>query len=274
MPLYKHIRAWPDLPPGSPRKATETMVLEFKGTHDPDSGEQAKDMAALANVFGGVILVGVPENADAFDRLLLPVKDVKSVVRDYENAARDLLAPRPFVEVAVVSCPHRASHAMVAVNVDPHPGQLVGARIPNSEGWRFPIRTAMRHSTYVDPEKAMLYSHAQTRKAAVLLSAIEPGAHIYVHVVESVEGPHGTNSVDEWLTGRFVSLDVASNKVCIEATLSIANQIYPIHAPLEDVEAVWLGQPHWAIRLSGRIRQRLGRPGSGIFYIPGGGARP
>ncbi len=73
MPTYKQIRSWADLPSEPPKRAQESYELDFKSEHKKDGSEQAKDMAAFANARGGVVLIGVAESADNYERRLLEV---------------------------------------------------------------------------------------------------------------------------------------------------------------------------------------------------------
>ena len=74
---YKRIYDWKDLPPVPPDKAPETYALDFKVQHKSHPAEHAKDMAAFANAYGGVLLVGVSEKADNYERCLLSVVEAK-----------------------------------------------------------------------------------------------------------------------------------------------------------------------------------------------------
>jgi hypothetical protein len=271
MGTYRAIRDWSDLPGGSPSEASETYELDFKAEHETDGGEQAKDMAAFANAFGGVILIGVAEKADTFTRKLLSIGEAEIVAKDYENAARELLSPRPLVDPSIIRLPEDESRALVAVNVDPFPGQLVGARLPQTQAWRFPVRTAARHCTYLDPEKQMIYSDPRTRKAAILLSSIEPTSKkIFVQVMERREADQQFSNRDRIYEGEFRGLDVHKNSVSLAVRLD--DQIMPIAVPLEDVQAVWTGGGLWTVRLDGAIRfQKFGKGSWSIFYISGRG---
>jgi predicted HTH transcriptional regulator len=75
-------------------------------------------MAAFANAFGGVILLGVAEKADSYSRCLNSILDAKAAAKDYEDTARDMLAPRPLVDPVVIVYPEDPQQAIVAVNVD------------------------------------------------------------------------------------------------------------------------------------------------------------
>lgn len=274
MPLYQPIRDWSDLPPGPPSKSAESLALDFKSEHHRNIAEHAKDMAAFANAFGGVLLVGVAESADAFTRSLMPLRAAKAAARDYENAARDLLSPRPLVDPSILLFPEDESLALVAVNIDPYPGQLIGAKMPNTMAWRFPIRTAARHTTYVDPENFMIHADPRTRKAAVLLCSIASTERksVWVQLMERRELPEFVGNTEELLQGELRSVDVMKNTACFSVRLEDGSRILPIDVPLEDIEAVWKWIGGWTVRLNGALRFRQSPEGSRVIsYMSGRG---
>jgi predicted HTH transcriptional regulator len=128
---YRRIHAWPNLPGTGPKEARETYELEFKGldgiTFHRDPEEHAKDIAALANLIGGVILIGIDETADIWGRARLPMKDAQSIADYFTETARDFVRPRVMIEALTVPSPDGCT-GLVAVNVEPHPDQLVGSR--------------------------------------------------------------------------------------------------------------------------------------------------
>lgn len=277
MPSYCKILEWADLPPVPPAQARETYELDFKGFHQNDSDEQAKDMAAFANCLGGVILVGVAERADAFDRTMLTVQEARVAARSYEDAARDLLAPRPSVDAVILINPADSSRGLVAVNIDPFPGQLVAARLSRSDAWRFPVRVASRHTAYLNPEQAMIYSVPQARKAAILLASIPEQARkgVYVQMMERKESTDDVHCSEELYEAELVSVSAETNAVELRVKCGL-DQPFPVCAPLEDVVAVWNSRGSWHIRVAGAIRHRTIGEGGGksIFFMSGRGPTP
>jgi len=272
MPSYYKILAWADLPQVPPAQARETYELDFKAAHHNDSDEQAKDIAAFANCLGGVILVGVAERADGFDRTMLPIQEARLAARSYEDAARDLLAPRPNVDAVVLSNPADSTRSIVAVNVDPFPGQLVAARLSRSDAWRFPVRVASRHTAYLNPEQAMIYSDPRSRKAAILLANIGPSQckDVFVQIMERKETHEGVECREELYEAQLLGVSIDSNAVELTVKCGL-DKPFPVVAPLEDVAAVWSAHGRWHIRVNGTIRHRpIGKGGGrSIFFISG-----
>jgi hypothetical protein len=257
--MNRRLHKWSDLPPGAPSATPESWAWDFKAVHTSDASEHAKDIAAFANAMGGVIVVGVHEKADSYSRNLLPTGAAYQAARDYEDAARDLLSPRPVLDAVVVRNPEDESLALLAVNVEPFPGQLIGARIAKTHGWRYPIRTAARHCTFLDPERAMIYSDPRTRKAAILLASIEAAAtkSVYVQLMDRVEIPELECNTEVLLSAELRNVDVTTNTVTLAVRLADNSEIVTVHAPLEDVVAVWKASGTWMIRLNGALRTHM-----------------
>jgi hypothetical protein len=278
MKLYQPIRDWSDLPPGPPSRAQETFALDFKAEHQRQPAEQAKDIAAFANAFGGVILVGVPEKSDSYTRKLVSEAAAREIALDYENAARDLLAPRPIIDPCIVRCPQDDGRALVAVNVDPFPGQLIGARCTGSDSWSFPLRTAARHTAYLDPEKMMLYSDARTRKASILLASITEADRkaVWVRLSYRREIGGGFSTTEDLFQGELQNVDIEGNSVTLSVRIPDVHDgkdaTVGIWAPLEDVDAVWRVHGKWYIRLNGAVRAfQMGSKGMAVVYMAGRG---
>lgn len=274
----RYIYTWSDLPPGPPSAAPESWALDFKSMHTADASEHAKDIAAFANAMGGVILVGAHEKSDSYSRNPLPIAAAQQAARDYEDAARDLLSPRPVIDPVIIRNPADEALALLAVNVDPFPGQLIGARIAKTNGWRYPIRTAARHCTFLDPEKVMIYSDPRTRKAAILLATIEASQikTVYVQLMERVELPDSESNTEVLLPAELRSVDVATNTVTLAVRLADDSEIVTAYAPLEDVGAVWKASGSWRLRLNGSllthiVHTRYDPPRRRVEYMSGRG---
>lgn len=259
---YRPIKQWSDLPASAPRDLPESIALDFKADHARDAGEHAKDMAAFANVLGGTILVGAAEKADSYERKLLPVASAVAAARDYEDAARDLLAPAPMVDAVVIPFPGNGGLALVAVNVDPFAGQMVGARLPGLAAWRFPMRTAARHTSYLDPVHMMIHSDPKTRKVAILLGGIPVSERkpLQIQIMERYEMEIFSNT-EEVRDGELLDVDPATNTVSVSALVHDRSEVVRFLVPLEDVQAVWRTPPGWSIRINGALVFRRDRQG-------------
>ncbi len=158
----------------------------------------------------------------------------------------------------------------MAVNVDPFPGQLIGAKIPGTEGWRFPIRTATRHTTYLDPEKAMIYADPRSRKAAILLRDLSPNVDVWVHVAVAQKFGVEYTTGSARFPGTWRRLDEQTNTL----ELVLRTQEDPavqVHAPLEDARAVWTDEGRRALRLAGTVQivKVAINVEAVVFYSPG-----
>lgn len=275
MTRFKPIREWSDLSGMSP-SALETYAIDFKAQHNREPNEHAKDIAAFANAFGGAILVGVAEKSDSFMRNLMPIAEARRVALDYENAARDLLAPRPIVDPCLILPDPDGATALVAINVEPFAGQLIGAKLSPADAWRFPVRTAARHTTYFDPEKVMIYSDPRARKASILLDSIpeQERTTVYLQLLEH-RAINGVISASEgFFQGSLVTTVPADNMVHFNAQVPDQQKVVDISvcAPLEDIDAVWKAHGKWHVRLNGMIVLHKGEKGArSLRYLSGRG---
>jgi hypothetical protein len=89
----------------------EDLVLEFKGmlpklkdTEKLDRLELAKDVAAMANSAGGLILYGMHEHQECASKIE-PVEGIEKARQRIIKAVSDLVTPIPVVEVGCLSSP-------------------------------------------------------------------------------------------------------------------------------------------------------------------------
>ena len=143
---YPGVQTFADVPPPGPfnLNAREGEQFDFKKTASPkDRAEQAKDMAAFANVFGGVILIGADLRAGVVTHPGISHAHAHQLADAYEQAAKDLCVPVP--RVAAISIPLPSAPAtltILAINIDPSV-HLVGASEQKTidTPWRFPARS-------------------------------------------------------------------------------------------------------------------------------------
>lgn len=248
----------------------EEYTLEFKRTVDPaNRAELAKDVATLANMYGGSILIGAVETAAGVDYPGLPAAHAKLVQEGYTFAVRDFCSPHPIFAVREILNPDDNDRVVVAVSVEPFPDQPVGAAAADKErrptdAWRFPIRVRS-HATFASPDQLMLWFNPQTRRAAIGLSQIPEGTRV-AYFCEGARGSGvhaGEANLTKWsITENFVELNPMSVMQLV---------VVPFRAPLEDVASVSKTvYGVWQIRLRGSVQQIAGQPGVVSFgYHPG-----
>jgi len=102
--LFRPVLKTADLPEIG--TARETGTYDFKGSADPtDPRELAKDVAAFANAFGGVVLVGAVEDEQTHtlkEYSPLPRAVADKLTTAYELAVRDRCDPPPLVDIVPV----------------------------------------------------------------------------------------------------------------------------------------------------------------------------
>ena len=95
----------------------EHFRLEFKETWKAD--EQCQDIAAFANSYGGLLIVGVTNDRQGFPGIPMPpTSDLKTQL-DSTIATR--ISPVPICEVHTCPAPANAGHALALIRVSPQP---------------------------------------------------------------------------------------------------------------------------------------------------------
>jgi hypothetical protein len=278
--IYQRIERPNDLPPsGNPNvRSREKHDLEFKSFADPKQPcEHAKDVAAFANVLGGVILVGADDTSGPLLYPGLKKQSVADVKRIYEEAAK-MCSPPTVVDVVPVE--HPSGVQVVAVNVDPYIEQVVGAPVsvldknrrahkhPNA--WVFPIRRASQTS-FIEPENLPMYMNREIRRAVLLLAGIPPEARrevlVHYHVQREIEGRHWDGVVQlAKMTLTLGDVSVERNRVRLGRIGSI--EVWSA-VPLLDVVDVW--EPFdgaWEMKIAGRLRWVKGGQFDRLRYEP------
>ena len=250
--------------------STEGRSVDFKATADPAAWwELAKDIAAFANHVGGTILVGAAEQPDGTATLFgIAPEAAKPLAREYENASRDKCKPRPLSTVDPITL--SSGKVVLAVNVDPYPLALVGAMFyalnrngepETCDAWRFPVRVD-KHNVPLQPDQIAMFMEPRTRRMVTLLEgvmsspepppqSIPPQRHVYLHYVLP------TGGLTPPVPITLLSVDVLQNAFAFSAARMGSGRGRTEHtyrAPLDDVEAVWLGREgQWQIRVSGYL---------------------
>jgi len=265
MPTFARIASAADLPQ---QGAHESPSLDFKGEVSTNSAgkhdmfEAAKDVAALASVYGGVLLIGACENRgtgelSAWKRM--PLVDAQQVVKTYELAVRDRCLPVPVIDVVIVA--HPDGDHVVAVNVLPVLHQPVGVKVRGdaTDGWGaetyvFPARFST-HAIPLRPDQIAMLMNPEIRRVMILLESIPAAAR--------------TKVTFTWhtYTDQHLRPLMGSEMLEIQAIEPLTNSLLLIHRPgpypslpfelripLDDVETAWEVRPdQWSVRVSGGL---------------------
>ncbi|WP_437767160.1 ATP-binding protein [Sorangium sp. So ce281] len=261
---YRKIETFADVPSAGPldAKVRETHRLDFKETASPEkTAEHAKDMAAFANTFGGVILIGSRVDAGIVEHPGISRPHAARLAEVYEQAAKEMCSPSPVVNAIIITVPGN-SQVLLAVNIDPFIEGPIGAKLKEQDAWVFPVREAS-HTKYLKPNELPMYMSPKVRRTLLLLGCIRDGASIQLWMQPKGETAN-KNRYSELVHGPLPleardaikgAVELAKNSV--HFGLSEPNHLnmqLVVCAPLTDIEDVW--QAHddkWNIRLGGRI---------------------
>lgn len=251
MALFKPVLTPADLPPTGTSR--ETGTFDFKGRQEPsEQRELAKDVAALANATGGVVLVGAQE--DKNHRTLgiyTPIKTVQeaeALTTAYELAVTQRCVPQPVIEVVRIDTipgVHPPGY-VVAVNVYAAPLGPIGVRWDGAEAFGFPLRTATQ-THWMTPTELSMLMVPEIRRAMILLDEIPPAERQSVRLFHNrLQGPPGIEVLlgDVDRTTLTVSRFVGPSRGRVTSTL-----------PIDRVTSVWRdGTDGWSIALNGGIQ--------------------
>ena len=172
----------------------ESLRMDFKVFANPKAGrEHSKDIAAFANALGGVLVIGANEDKKN-DRIVYVGIEKKGqtylqVKQIFEDAGREC---SPSISVEAVEL-RLEEKSLVAVNVDPYAGQLVGApaelecpdcadKLQKGENWRFPIRVSST-TKFISPSEFPMYMEPKVRSSVLLLNKIPKKCRDLVRLV-------------------------------------------------------------------------------------------
>lgn len=215
----------------------EDQELDFKAQLNVKDGktdylELAKDMAAMANAYGGVIIIGACEDRKGVLSLYKPMTEADAVAacNEYKTAQRDRL--RPAVIVLPEMIPHEDGF-LVTVRVEPSMGQAIGVRfkptieiVPETkqppEIFGFPVRVG-DNTTWLQAEQLPMLMIPTLRRNIILLQQAQ-GQHAIVDFIYT-NGQHGKGT-----SGSLVDkLDEMGN------TIRCGSMVIP----LDQIASVW-----------------------------------
>ena len=223
------------------RGHVESPTLDFKKRSPINTEEHrielAKDVAALANALGGVLISGAWEVEGALSRYLPYDNEeaAEEVRRAYEKAVLDRCVPAPIVtcEKRLVAPPvGEVEGLIVLVHVTAYPGQPVGVRVGAGEKatYFFPVRVGADTKYYRPDQLAMLMS-AKVRRMAILLNAIPRDAPCSMHQFTKDGGKHPLDGL------VLDSVDEATNSVRFKVQTGSVRTV-----PLDHVQTVYFDQ--------------------------------
>jgi hypothetical protein len=245
--LFKRILTPIDLPLED--FSREGLALDVKGK-DLRSYKQvdlAEQVAAYANVTGGVILVGANEQPGGTAKYdPMTEADANANRTRYEQAAKEYCSPNPLVEPAVLA---RDGGFVVAINVWPFPGQAIGVRTgtKDKQSFIFPFRIATQ-TKFLEAEQLPMLMLSDIRKNAIVLDQIP--ANTQVQIIDYDGAKQLFLIFVEVLPERncFVLDGQGSGK-----GLGAIQTLKDIRLPLDIVNLVWNERGAWKIAIKGQL---------------------
>lgn len=252
---------------------SEGADLDFKESFDVAKAgndiEAAKDVAALANVLGGHIVIGASTELGG-----TRCKGFHGIHRDvavgaakhFEEKVKERCRPTPSIAVCSIDVPHSANLVIVvAVEASPVAPVGVSVRQPENglrsdEGWIFPHRVGSR-TPYLQPDQFGAYESMTSRRAAAWLSAIPDDQRLTITIRwvlpdagggDDAAPAHGAPLHLEALKARFDRVDLGANV----AIFTDLNGQHGVEVPLDQIQTVWRRskkQPSWEVSLRGSL---------------------
>lgn len=263
----RSLTSWESLQP-LVGKSSEGADLDFKETLDPSKGkiEFAKDVAALANVLGGHVLVGVSTDMDrtrctGFHGV---DKDLATkITKVIEEQVKERCWPTPIFNVRSFGLPD-SPKVVVVVAVEASARAPVGVLLRQDKGgllvdkgWAFPYRVGSL-TEYLHPDQFGVYESMTARRAAAILSSIpldERDKLILRWVVRAALSGGGFGAGQsarlEEVEVRFEGVDPLGNA----ASFREPNGAGQLDIPLDQIQTVWRTKDRWAATINGSIRQ-------------------
>lgn len=238
-----------------PGRVNENGCLDFKAHPTDDRFEIAKDIAAMANTSGGTLLVGAQGNGEILGKYV-PIAsiDASKSQRVYEEAVRDRCSPPPLFNVELIE---RDSGIIMAVNVWPFPGQLVGVRLLNGETkcgskgkhvedvFFFPMRVGS-HTKAITPEMIPMFTDARARRIAACLGEARGKLLKWSTVVDRKNSWQSD-------TAKLLDIDLLGNSVTLEMDFDSENKGAAISISIDHIETVWRDKNTWNMIVRGRF---------------------
>lgn len=255
--MWKPIETEQELPaPG----AYETISLDFKSKPTTDRFEAAKDIAAFANAEGGTLLIGAAGGDLLVRYEPLAVADARSTIHLFDEAVRDRCSPAPLFGFQEI---RKDGGVVIAVNVWPFPGQIVGVRLrkdevrcgtsgSQQEGMLvFPLRVGT-HTRTITPEQIPMFVDPHARRVAMCLNDAA-GKRVRL-VATKHRSPNGI-----WTdVATILSVDLIGNSVTMLVGAGAVES--KVSIPLDLVEAACRADDTWNVFIRGVFEQMQWAP--------------
>jgi len=256
---------------------TERDCFDFKrwdATRPTDGFELAKDVAAMANTLGGAVLFGAKGSGDFLASYEPVTQDAANEIkRLVEQAVRDRCSPVPNFSVDPIQVAEAPPAFVVAVNVSPYPGQLVGVEVKRGEAkcgadmkqpeilhW-FPYRIGT-HTKGLRPEQLPMYLDPRVRRIVQVLS---PAIGSRMQVITRGVAPPGVCTYLVTVT----SVDIAENALSFTMVSgSATHSPEAISVPLDGVLHAWRVPGRcWFATLSGELQKINMADDRGVYNV-------
>jgi hypothetical protein len=268
MSLMRSLTSWDNLQ-RLVGTSSESADLDFKATLDPSKGkiEFAKDVAALANVLGGHVLVGASTdmNGTRCTGFHGVEKDLATdISKVIEEQVKDRCRPTPIFNVRTFGLPG-SPKVVVVIAVEASARAPIGVCLRQEKGgilvdkgWAFPYRVGSL-TEYLHPDQFGVYESMTARRAASLLNSIPVDEREEVHVrwvEKGGRGPAGGAVYDSFgsLPVRFYCVDLLGNAASFNELDGAAR----IDVPLDQIQTVWRTTRSWAVTINGSLQQTNG----------------
>jgi hypothetical protein len=264
----RNLTTWDSLQPliGT---TSESADLDFKATLDPSKGkiEFAKDVAALANVLGGHVLVGVSTDMNG-TRCIgfhgIEKELAAEITKVFEEQVKERCRPTPIFNARVIGR-EGTSKVVVVISVEASPNAPIGVCLRQEKGgllvdkgWAFPYRVGSL-TEYLNPDQFGAYESMSARRAAAFLNSIPTSERLLVHL-RWLHRP--LPSSGSMCGNHFMSIKVQFE--CVDLLGNVASFIElngqgRIDLPLDQIRTVWRkakkGEKSWEISILGRLLQ-------------------
>lgn len=249
--MWRPIETKDDLPPIGSR---ETVRLDFKAKSTSNRFEAAKDIAAFANAEGGTLLIGAVGGSQLVRYEPLSEADARAAMHVHEEAVRDRCSPAPLFSPVEI---RTDGGSIVAINVWPFPGQLVGVRIKKDElscgsdsgqpegVSMLPLRVGT-HTRSITPEQIPMFVDAHARRIAITLNQAVGQRVILIATRYRAEKGIWTE------VAVLQSVDYLNNTV----VLTVGHpDSWKVAIPIDLIEAACFSDNTWHVYVKGVFKQ-------------------